>query len=50
MPRFTHKDTGHVIETSNARERVTLLASGYREQKAKTAAVRVADAKKTDSK
>ncbi len=45
MPRFTHKDTGHVVETSDARERVTLLASGYREQAAKTAAVREADAK-----
>ena len=49
MPRFV-KD-GHAVETLHPAERVSLLAQGYTEQKAKTAAVRQADqAQKTDSK
>ena len=50
MPRFVSKDGAHAIETSHPAERVQLLAQGYREQKAKTAAVRQADAGKTDTK
>lgn len=51
MPRFVSKDGQHSIETSHPGERVQLLAQGYREQKAKTAAVRQADAvKSTDQK
>lgn len=49
MPRYVHKDTGHVVETSNATEGGQLRAAGYREQKARTTAVREADAKKADS-
>jgi len=44
MPRFT-KDN-HTIETSNPRERVRLLSQGYKQEKARTAAVREADAAK----
>lgn len=51
MPRFVSKDGKHSIETSHPAERVELLAQGYREQKARTAAVKQADqAQKTDSK
>lgn len=49
MPRYENPTTGHAIETSNAREGVQLKASGYREQKARTAAVREAD-KQADKK
>lgn len=50
MPRFVSKDGTHAIETSHPAERVQLLAQGYREQKARTTAVKQADAGKTDSK
>lgn len=51
MPRFVSKDGAHAVETSHPAERVSLLSQGYREQKAKTAAVRQADnAKTTDQK
>lgn len=43
MPRYVHPKTEHVVETSNATEGVQLKAQGYREQKARTAAVREAD-------
>lgn len=49
MPRFVSKDGKHTVETAVPRERVDLLAQGYTEQKAKTAAVREADAAKTAS-
>lgn len=45
MPRFTNRQTGHVVETSNPTERVQLLASGYAESKARTAAGKAADTK-----
>lgn len=51
MPRFVHPKTRHAIETTSPRDRADLLAQGYREQKAKTTAVRQADTKpKTDAK
>lgn len=51
MPRFVSKDGKHSIETSNPVERVSLLRQGYREQKARTAAVKQADqAQAKDSK
>ena len=51
MPRYVHPKTGHAIETSHPAEGVQLRAQGYREQKARTAAVKQADqAQKTDSK
>ena len=43
MPRYVHKDTGHAVETSNPTEGVQLKAQGYREQAARTKAVREAD-------
>lgn len=43
MPRFVSKDGKHAIETSHPAERVELLAQGYREQKARTQAVKAAD-------
>ena len=50
MPRFTKGDGDEqvVIETSNAREGATLRASGFVESKARTAAVRAADAGSDD--
>ena len=50
MPRFTKGDGDDqvVIETSNAREAATLRASGFVESKARTAAVRAADAGSDD--
>lgn len=50
MPRFVSKDGEHAVETSHPAERVSLLAQGYREQKARTQAVKQADAGKTDQK
>jgi len=50
MARFVSKDGKHSIETSNPRERVELLAQGYREQKPKPAPVRQVDTGKTDGK
>jgi hypothetical protein len=43
MPRYVHKDTGHTVETSVAREGQELKSQGYREQAARTKAVREAD-------
>lgn len=48
MPRFV-KD-GHAVETALKTEAAQLRAEGYREQKARTAEVRKADAQKTDNK
>ena len=51
MARFVSKDGKHTTETSNPVERVSLLRQGYREQKARTAAVKQADqAQAKDSK
>lgn len=51
MPRYVHPETNHAVETSHPAEGVQLRAAGYREQKARTTAVRQADqAKTTDSK
>lgn len=50
MPRYVHKDTGHTVETSNATEGVLLRASGYREQRARTQAVKAADEAKASDK
>lgn len=46
MPRFTNKE-GLTIETAVPREAAQLRAEGFTEQKAKTAAVREADADQT---
>lgn len=43
MPRFV-KDGHPPVESSAPRDRVNLLAQGYKEQKARTAEVRKADA------
>lgn len=43
MPRYTHPKTGHTVETAVAREGQELKSQGYREQAARTAAVREAD-------
>jgi len=48
-PRYEHPKTKHAVETSNATEGVQLKAAGYREAKARTTAVREADAKKADA-
>lgn len=48
MPRFT-KD-GLTIETAIPTEAAELRRDGFTEQKAKTAAVKEADASKTESK
>ena len=52
MPRFVSKDGQHAVETSHPAERVSLLAQGYTEQKARTTAVKQADQAqaKTDQK
>ena len=44
MPRFTSKDGKTTVETAVPREAAELRAQGFTEQKAKTAAVRDADA------
>ncbi|WNT44909.1 hypothetical protein SEA_ABBYDAISY_14 [Arthrobacter phage AbbyDaisy] len=44
MPRFVSKDGNHVVETSVATEAAELRRDGFTEQKARTAAVREADA------
>lgn len=44
MPRFTHPDTEQVIETAIPREAAELRSQGYIESKARTDAVRTADA------
>lgn len=48
MPRFTKESDGRTIavETSIPREAAELRASGFTEQKAKTAAVKESDAAK----
>lgn len=43
MPRFVHPKTNHTIETAIPREAAELRSQGYREQKARTTAVREAD-------
>ncbi|MFF1382770.1 hypothetical protein ACFVWT_04310 [Arthrobacter sp. NPDC058288] len=45
MPRFT-KD-GHTVETSVATEAAELRRDGYKEEKAKTAAVKASDSAST---
>lgn len=51
MPRFTKGDGDGqvVVETSSPREAATLRASGFVESKARTAAVREADAGSDDT-
>lgn len=44
MPRFISKDGSVTVETAVPREAAELRAQGFTEQKAKTAAVREADA------
>ena len=46
MPRFISKDGQHAVETAVATEAAELRRDGYTEQKAKTTAVREADAAK----
>jgi hypothetical protein len=46
MPRFTKDDV--TVETSNAREASQLRRDGFKESKARTAAVRENDAAKPD--
>ncbi|AHB31623.1 hypothetical protein ArV2_gp12 [Arthrobacter phage vB_ArS-ArV2] len=47
MPRFTSKDGTVTVETAVPREAAELRAQGFTEQKAKTAAVKEADAAQT---
>lgn len=46
MPRFTSKDGKHAVETAVATEAAELRRDGYKEERAKTAPVREADAAK----
>ena len=50
MPRFVSKDGNHVVETAVATEAAELRSQGYVEQKARTAAVKEADASKPTTK
>lgn len=49
MPRFTSKDGKLTVETAIPAEAARLRAEGFREQKAKTAEVREADAAKPEA-
>jgi len=49
MPRFTNAD-GLTVETAIPAEAARLRAEGFREQKARTAEVKQADAAKTETK
>lgn len=43
MPRFVHPETSHTIETAVPREAAELRSQGYREEAARTKAVREAE-------
>lgn len=47
MPRYV-KDGAAAIETSDAREGVTLKAQGFHEEKARTKAIKAADEAKPE--
>jgi hypothetical protein len=49
MPRFISKDGNHAVETSVATEAAELRRDGYTEQKARTSAVKEADASKAEA-
>ncbi|SDK79124.1 hypothetical protein [Arthrobacter sp. ok362] len=49
MPRFTSKDGTHTVETAIPTEAAELRRDGYVEQKARTTAVKEADAVKADA-